>query len=61
MTQISPYFTDGNRIRRKLKKQMKYVLGSKFYILDNCQTRWYYMYLTNIRHHESLINKILQK
>ena len=61
MTQISPYFTDGTRIRRQLKKQMKYILGSKFHILDNLQRRWYYMYLTNRSHHEFLINKILQK
>lgn len=57
----SQFFTDGNRICRKLKKSMKGAMHSKFHILDNLQRRWYYMYLTNRIHHEFLINKILQK
>ena len=61
MKTLSPYFTDRTRVCRKLKKKMKYLLGSKFHILDNCQRRWYYMYLINRSHHEFLINKILQK
>ena len=58
---VATHFTDDTRICRKLKKRMKRVMGNKFFVINNVQRRWYYLYLTNKSHHEFLINKILQK
>lgn len=58
---ISPFYKNGIKIPRKLKKKVKNYCGINWTDHDNAQRLWYYMEKTNPNYKSFLIKQICNK
>jgi len=58
---ISPFYADGTRIPRKLKKKVKVFCGCHWNILTNAQRLWWYLDVVNPNYKTFLVKRICSK